>query len=530
MMERERNAVKKKNFNVRQLALKILANSVYGCLGFSQSRFYAKPLAALVTHKGREILQDTVEMATGLGYDVIYGDTDSIMINTGCKDLATTNKIGRQLVKECNKKYKFLEIEVDNVYKSMLLLKKKKYAALTITQSNGNTIINRELKGLHMVRRDWCPLSKDIGRKVLDHILSGEPIDSVLDNIHADLTEATKAVCDGAIALDKFVITKGLNKAPREYPNAQSQPHVHVAKRMVARGLQVTIGDHIPYVICKGEDNRISARARHPDVVSRSQGKLELDIEWYLGSQVLPPISRLCAVIDGTSTAAIAECLGLESSKYHAQNSCYGSYGDDWGFAAAHQMEDEERFKEAKPLLLSDRAGATPSPFEGILRFADGFKSAKTTSLPGSQQLITNQLRLQQRQHVQRYYDGWMKCDDPACGVRSRQLRVKPDGRGQACVLLRCRGTMRAEYDSPQLFTQLKYFSTLFDVPHARKRLHNLSTRRRKSEQALTVKLPRKAALEPWNNLKVQADQCLHASAYYMLRPTLWSFIFGAAE
>ena len=39
-------------------------------------------------------------MATGLGYDVIYGDTDSIMINTGCEDLATTNKIGRQLMRE----------------------------------------------------------------------------------------------------------------------------------------------------------------------------------------------------------------------------------------------------------------------------------------------------------------------------------------------------------------------------------------------------------------------------------------------
>ncbi len=77
--------------------------------------------------------------------------------------------MGRRLKVEVNQLYKCLEIEIDGIFKSLLLLKKKKYAALKIEGAgSADEKIIREMKGLDMVRRDWCPLSKSVGNYVLD--------------------------------------------------------------------------------------------------------------------------------------------------------------------------------------------------------------------------------------------------------------------------------------------------------------------------------------------------------------------------
>ena len=70
----------------------------------------------------------------------------------------------KQVKTEVNKLYRLLEIDIDGVFKSLLLLKKKKYAALVLHKTGDTYTTTEELKGLDIVRRDWCQLAKDAGK------------------------------------------------------------------------------------------------------------------------------------------------------------------------------------------------------------------------------------------------------------------------------------------------------------------------------------------------------------------------------
>lgn len=49
----------------------------------------------------------------------------------------------------------------------------------------------QEQKGLDIVRRDWCPLSKDVGHAALSAILSGRPREEVIAEIHDSLRDVS---------------------------------------------------------------------------------------------------------------------------------------------------------------------------------------------------------------------------------------------------------------------------------------------------------------------------------------------------
>jgi len=278
----------KRMLNAKQLALKTMANSLYGYTGFVRSRLYVMDIANSITSYGRfniEKTRDNVEKEFGV--KVVYGDTDSIFVKTDVTDLDAAQKLGDDMANYATERMDGLELEFEKIFKTFLLMSKKRYAGWSFEKRRDGTWKDKiDMKGIETVRRDWCSLTTETMIKVLNIVLKEQDVVKASKYVRSVFTDLAK----GNVSIERLTIVKGITKKPEEYDGVQ--PHVEVVKKVMerdpSRGLGV--GSRIGFVIIKGND-LLSKRAEDPDYVVEKN--LPIDSTYYLENQLMPPIERI---------------------------------------------------------------------------------------------------------------------------------------------------------------------------------------------------------------------------------------------
>ncbi|MBU7012045.1 MAG: ribonuclease H-like domain-containing protein, partial [Theionarchaea archaeon] len=259
---------------VQQWALKILANSFYGYMGYPRARWYSLECAESTTAWGRMYLKRIIDMAKKEDLKVIYGDTDSVFIkmkDTNVdKTLTFLETVNTSLPET-------MELEFEGFYPRGLFVTKKKYALI---DDNENFIT----KGLEIVRRDWANIAKKTQRNVLEIILKeGDP-----EKAAEVITEVTQKIKTREVDVTDLIIYTRLTMPLSQYK--QVGPHVQIAKRMKRRGEEVGAGSTIAYIVTEGSGLIRDRSVLYSEFLKRG---LAYDADYYIENQVLPAVMRV---------------------------------------------------------------------------------------------------------------------------------------------------------------------------------------------------------------------------------------------
>ena len=235
----QRAAAKQAGDEVKSQAIKILMNSFYGVLGAAGCRFALPGLANAITGFGREILLWSKARFETLGFDVLYGDTDSLFVASGAPDpqeaVNRAGELARQLndelaahVRDRWRVESRLVLEFERLYLRLLLPTvkhgggggaRKRYAGLVQTETGDEVV----LTGLEAVRRDWTTLARRAQRDLFERLFRDRDVSAYLRSLVADLR---RGVFD-----NELVYRKTLRRRLDSY-TATTPPHVAAARKL----------------------------------------------------------------------------------------------------------------------------------------------------------------------------------------------------------------------------------------------------------------------------------------------------------
>ncbi len=245
-----REAARREGDRVTSYAIKILMNSFYGVLATPACRFHSPRIANAITGFGREVLLWTRDRIAARGHRVLYGDTDSLFVESDLAEAGAAGAFAEELAVELNRelaawiveRYRVesrLELRFERLYLKLLLPSRrhggrgarKRYVGVVEEEGERRTVFT----GMEVVRRDWTELARRVQQELYERLFAGEAVEPYLRRVLGEL-EA------GGLD-DLLVYYKGLRKDPAEYTST-TPPHVAAARK-----LSGPIPDVMAYVV-----------------------------------------------------------------------------------------------------------------------------------------------------------------------------------------------------------------------------------------------------------------------------------------
>ena len=395
-------------YDGRQLALKVVCNSVYGFVkGFtvrdddlmeavtSWGRHLWEQVAAKIMSlfTGRRVIDCAATRAAGGDPEkepipgapdhrvymdcqprIVYGDTDSVMVNFGDITLAEAIRFGKEISETCNKEFPApISLTFETVKLVALFLNRKRYAALQLerfkegecmadaikrAQENPN---NTAFKGLESKRRDNAAIGGGTQARVLEILLHEQNVAKA----ESYVKETIRSLLMNEVDMSQLVITKGLSKSEEQYARGGTkQQHVELRKRIQKRALETgemvpETGDRVPYIMVCGTANKKGKHASKASELSEDplyamKNGIPVDTNYYITKQIMPAVLRVF-----TGIYEPQRCWEIESSMSDEKLHSFMAYQKLFAPSLPHMRE--KRVARVRSFGIASYARVLPS-------------------------------------------------------------------------------------------------------------------------------------------------------------------------
>jgi len=285
-----------KNFKASQETIKELSNSLYGVTADRKSRFFDPRIAEAITITGQFVNRTTMAIFSKLGFEVVYGDTDSIFISIKQKinTVELAEEVNKKLSTHFKKTYNFLEniilLQYEKKFRKFVIMEKKRYSGhlIYLDGKKTNQILS---KGLENVKKTTIEFARRKINECLSLVLKQDKDEVFMESWIKELKEF---VLTKDIDPEDLKITTKISKPISEYKTKTT--HVRLAEQLIknkkiletVKGKRVW-GQKIEYIVIDGSNKNEAV------LVDDFDGKW--DRRYYWDVQIFAPLYRILSAM-----------------------------------------------------------------------------------------------------------------------------------------------------------------------------------------------------------------------------------------
>ncbi len=265
-----------------QGAIKILMNTFYGVLASAFYRFTNSELGASVTAFARDTILRLIDDLKRDGFRVIYGDTDSVFIETGKSDLKEAVELGKKLASDISKKLD-VSIEFEKIMDPFFSHgAKKRYVGMMVyPEQDAGTML---VRGYEVRRTDSFGMQSEALETVFECIMKRD-----IDGAEAYSRSIVQKILEGSPDIDiaKLAISRSV-KDEASYSNADSMANVRAARKLQEMGERFIPGMKVAWIVT---DSSVAPQEVEPFIDAEN---FKATPDWgYYGKRVEETVNRI---------------------------------------------------------------------------------------------------------------------------------------------------------------------------------------------------------------------------------------------